>query len=149
MTAVGITLSYSLLAFRLLRSANVDDESRRVVRATCTELKLVGMKRALLCVFEARFELSKALSCGAPSTSADSQFEPMAASQIKSEPVYQTRLFDQVMTENNDTFEVSSRFDSRGGNSRVGNSRGGNSRGGNSRVGNSRGGNSRGGKSKG
>ena len=116
LTSVGITLPDSLLAFRLLKSANVDEESRRVVRATCTDLKLAEMKRALLCVFEASFEFSKATNYGAPSTSAGPQFEPMASSQIKSEPVYQTRSFDQVMTETNDTFEVSSSFNSRGGN---------------------------------
>ena len=87
LNAVDIKLPEPLLAYKLLKGASLDEEARRVVRATCKELKLSEMKKALLNVFEARFQFSN----GGQST--NSSFEPTSSQFIKSEPVYQTRSY--------------------------------------------------------
>ena len=101
--AVDIELPDSLLAFRLLKSANLDEESRRVVRATCKELKLADMKKALLNIFEARFDFVP--TC----TGSSSSFEPTF---VKEEPVYEAQAFNNSTIEVNDTYECSSRGES-------------------------------------
>ena len=110
LNAVDIKLPEPLLAYKLLKGASLDEEARRVVRATCKELKLSEMKKALLNVFEARFQFSN----GGQST--NSSFEPTSSQFIKSVPVYQTRSFDQTVVDNNDSFEVTSSYNNgRGG----------------------------------
>ena len=41
-----IKLPEPLLAYKLLKGASLDEEARRVVRATCKELKLSEMKKS-------------------------------------------------------------------------------------------------------
>jgi hypothetical protein len=119
LVAVDIKLPEPLLAYKLLKGANLEEEARRVVRATCKELNLIDMKKALLNVFEARFQFGKG------GQSANSRFEPTSSQFIKSEPVYQTRSYDQTMVDSNDTFEVTSSYNNgRGGASSRGRSRG-------------------------
>lgn len=98
--ALDINLPESLLAFRLLKAADLNDDKRTIVRATCKEMTLKDMKTAILNVFEAKFDFGNEQSS---SSGIDSFATPVA---IKEEPVFYSKSNVQGSNRGNGSYKM-------------------------------------------
>ena len=75
-----MTLSTTVLAYRVLKSANISNEKRQLIRSTITELNCKNMKKQLKAIQDS--------SSFSTEYSFKIKSEPTYVTDVKAEPVY-------------------------------------------------------------